>query len=136
LAPQVPRVRFVSPPGEADTESVTDVDSEEEVTAMEASSKGLGMGKLPRNWEMDRKWYIGMCVSLCILRGNYRCILAWLVCIYISYIRIRVYNIYIYTYYCTVMITTTFGRFECRDISGRLDGFRTENLQEAPSFDC
>jgi hypothetical protein len=96
LAPQVPRVRFVSPPGEADTESVTDVDSEEEVTAMEASSKGLGMGKLPRNWEMDRKWYIGMCVSLCILRGNYRCILAWLVCIYISYIRIRVYNIYIY----------------------------------------
>ena len=50
LAPPVPRVRFVSPPaGEADTESVTDVDSEEEVTAMEASSKGLGMGKLPRN---------------------------------------------------------------------------------------
>ena len=44
-----PRVRFISPPGEADTESVTDVDSEEEVTAMEASSKGLGMGKLPKN---------------------------------------------------------------------------------------
>ena len=86
----VPPPRLTS--GEADTESVTDVDSEEEVTAMEASSHG-GLGLEMGNHQVTEKWV-----------GKKEMILVGVL------------------YTCTVMMTTKFGRVECRDMTGQLDG--------------